>query len=227
MGKVYTEADLAAAWESGYWNGTSHAGPLNDAAVAQKNPYAGKGTTPAKACKVPLKTEKGHGVPVKESAAASEPTPHQGVDPMPQTIKAPTAVRELIEDAARLGLKPSSHVAGLDWEAVRGMPMDEVMDLTESHGVSLADLVPKTEGTAAASPPAGYALAKGCSGWWEGPATQGSGWRIIACWEADTNVHGVELWVNGMVDLSLSDAVALAAALTSATAVPLKSMENK
>ena len=76
MSGVYTEADLAAAWESGYWHGTSHEGPLNDAAVNVKNPYRVKGATPAKACKVALKTEKGHGVPVKESATASEPTPN-------------------------------------------------------------------------------------------------------------------------------------------------------
>jgi hypothetical protein len=30
---------LAAAWESGYWAGTSHTGPLNDAAVSARNPY--------------------------------------------------------------------------------------------------------------------------------------------------------------------------------------------
>jgi hypothetical protein len=32
-------AMLAEAWESGYWNGTSHEGPLTDAAVSAKNPY--------------------------------------------------------------------------------------------------------------------------------------------------------------------------------------------
>ncbi|MDI3194802.1 hypothetical protein QK290_10625 [Pseudarthrobacter sp. AL07] len=40
--RTYSEADLAAAWESGYWHGTSHTGPLNDAAVAAKNPYIKK-----------------------------------------------------------------------------------------------------------------------------------------------------------------------------------------
>jgi len=74
MGKVYTEADMAAAWESGYWHGTSHEGPLNDAAVAAKNPYKAQGATPAKSCKVALKTEKGRGAPYQESATASEPT---------------------------------------------------------------------------------------------------------------------------------------------------------
>lgn len=54
-----TKADLAAAWESGYWHGTSHQGPLNDAAVAAKNPY---------------KTTEGRGALAKESATASEPT---------------------------------------------------------------------------------------------------------------------------------------------------------
>ncbi|MEQ4568000.1 hypothetical protein [Paenarthrobacter sp. CAP02] len=78
MSRAYTKADLnaamAEAWESGYWQGTSNEGPLNDAAVAAKNPHKTQGTTPAKACKVALKTEKGSGVPVKESATASEPT---------------------------------------------------------------------------------------------------------------------------------------------------------
>ncbi|MGY4543135.1 hypothetical protein ACVWY0_003063 [Arthrobacter sp. UYNi723] len=41
-GRTYTEADLAAAWESGYWHGTSHTGPLNDVAVRGKNPYTKK-----------------------------------------------------------------------------------------------------------------------------------------------------------------------------------------
>jgi hypothetical protein len=29
----------AAAWSSGYWHGTSHTGPLNEAIVEAKNPY--------------------------------------------------------------------------------------------------------------------------------------------------------------------------------------------
>ncbi|WP_104062743.1 hypothetical protein [Arthrobacter sp. 4R501] len=73
MSKVYTEADLAAAWESGYWHGTSHEGPLNDAAVAAKNPYRVKGITPAKACKVALKKEKDRDASPK-SVTAEEPT---------------------------------------------------------------------------------------------------------------------------------------------------------
>lgn len=39
MSRSYTRAEMAAAWESGYWHGTSHEGPLNEAAVAAKNPY--------------------------------------------------------------------------------------------------------------------------------------------------------------------------------------------
>ncbi len=39
MKYLYTLADMAAAWESGYWHGTTHTGPLNDAAVKSKNPY--------------------------------------------------------------------------------------------------------------------------------------------------------------------------------------------
>ncbi|MDV8148537.1 hypothetical protein [Arthrobacter sp. B10-11] len=58
MSARYTEADLAAAWESGYWHGMSHEGPRNDAAVSAKNPHRAQGITPAKACKVSLKTEK-------------------------------------------------------------------------------------------------------------------------------------------------------------------------
>ncbi|WP_024366181.1 hypothetical protein [Arthrobacter sp. TB 26] len=75
MSAVYTEEDLAAAWESGYWRGTSHEGPLNDAAVNVKNPYRVKGATPAKTCKVALKTEKDRDTLAKESVTASEPTP--------------------------------------------------------------------------------------------------------------------------------------------------------
>lgn len=78
MVRTYTEADLAAAWESGYWNGTSHEGPLNNAAVDAKNPYRQhaeepRGITPAKACKVALKTEKDRDASAK-SVTASEPT---------------------------------------------------------------------------------------------------------------------------------------------------------
>lgn len=72
MSGVYTEADLAAAWESGYWHGTSHEGPLNDAAVTAKNPYRVKGLTPAKACKVALKTKDRDASP--KSVTALEPT---------------------------------------------------------------------------------------------------------------------------------------------------------
>jgi len=72
---AYTEADLAAAWESGYWHGTSHEGPLNDAAVSVNNPYRAEGITPAKACKVSLKTEKDRDASPK-SVTASESTNH-------------------------------------------------------------------------------------------------------------------------------------------------------
>jgi hypothetical protein len=63
-----TDAELAAAWESGYWHGTSHQGPLNDAAVAAKNPYKVKGITPAKSCKVALKTDKSHGARAEDQS---------------------------------------------------------------------------------------------------------------------------------------------------------------
>ncbi len=79
MGHTYSKADLAAAWDSGYWNGTSHEGPLNGAVVDARNPYRqhedeARGSTPAKACRIRLKTEKGHGAPDQETATASEPT---------------------------------------------------------------------------------------------------------------------------------------------------------
>ena len=76
MSAGYTEADLAAAWEAGYWRGTSHEGPLNDTAVAAQNPHHNKGTTPAKACNVALKTNNGPGSLAKESTGpvANRPT---------------------------------------------------------------------------------------------------------------------------------------------------------
>lgn len=46
--QVYRRAEIvaalgiatpAAAWSSGYWHGTSHAGPLTDEIVEAKNPY--------------------------------------------------------------------------------------------------------------------------------------------------------------------------------------------
>ncbi|MBE4716754.1 hypothetical protein [Pseudarthrobacter sp. AB1] len=40
--RTYTEADLAIAFERGYWRGVDHKGPLNDAAVRAKNPYTKK-----------------------------------------------------------------------------------------------------------------------------------------------------------------------------------------
>ena len=85
MSASYTEADLAAAWESGYWRGTSHKGPLNDAAVAAKNPYRGspraEGSTPAKACKVALKKEKDRDAsPKSVTAVEPQPNPRLGKD---------------------------------------------------------------------------------------------------------------------------------------------------
>jgi hypothetical protein len=47
---------------------TSHQGPLNDAAVAAKNPYKVKGITPAKSCKVALKTDKSHGARAEDQS---------------------------------------------------------------------------------------------------------------------------------------------------------------
>ena len=59
MGRTYSQADMAAAWDSAYWHGTSHQGPLNSAAVNAKNPY--------------LKTEKDRDASPK-SVTASEST---------------------------------------------------------------------------------------------------------------------------------------------------------
>lgn len=72
MSASYTEADLAIAFERGYWRGVDHKGPLNDAAIAAKNPYRAQGVTPAKACKVSLKTEKDRDASPK-SVTATEP----------------------------------------------------------------------------------------------------------------------------------------------------------
>ncbi|MEO5314204.1 hypothetical protein PV772_08790 [Pseudarthrobacter sp. CC12] len=80
MEKVYTKADMAAAWDSAYWHGTSHQGPLNSAVVNAKNPYLQDAnmvpaTTPAKACKVTLKTKKGRGESnANQNTTSSEPT---------------------------------------------------------------------------------------------------------------------------------------------------------
>lgn len=82
-----TEADLAAAWEAGYWRGLDHTGPLNDAAIAAKNPF---------------KTEKDRDASPK-SVTASEPTPRKKIL-MQQTIKTPTTVRELGDIAEKLNV---------------------------------------------------------------------------------------------------------------------------
>lgn len=37
--RTFTAADLAEAWNSGYWHGIDHAGPMNDAAINANNPY--------------------------------------------------------------------------------------------------------------------------------------------------------------------------------------------
>lgn len=57
---MITEADLAAPWESGYWHGTSHEGPLNDAALAAKNPH---------------KKNSGPDTPAKKSVQTANETP--------------------------------------------------------------------------------------------------------------------------------------------------------
>lgn len=66
-----SDDELAAAWNSGYWHGTCHDGPLNDAAVEAQNPYRIQGQTPAKLCKVPLKTDDRDAL-AKEHVTATE-----------------------------------------------------------------------------------------------------------------------------------------------------------
>lgn len=81
--KTYTEADMEAAraeaWQSGYWYGTCHEGPVTDAAVRAKNPHIPSGLTPAKVAKVALKTDRDRGASTK-SATVSETDPHQEGD---------------------------------------------------------------------------------------------------------------------------------------------------
>lgn len=92
-GRTYTAADLAAAWESGYWRGTSHEGPLNDAAVAAKNPHK--------------KEESDAGSPAKKNADAATETPTNKEIPVNNLTKTPATVRELAQQASAQGVKPS------------------------------------------------------------------------------------------------------------------------
>lgn len=66
-GRTYTEADMATAWESGYWWGTMHEGPLNDAAVRAKNPHIDSAVK-----------ENDAGSPAKKNTDAAAETNHQG-----------------------------------------------------------------------------------------------------------------------------------------------------
>lgn len=111
MGGAYTEADMAAAWDSAYWHGTSHQGPLNSAAVNARNPYLKDAsitptTTPTKACRVALKTKKDRDASPK-SVTASEPANSKKEIPMDKVSNAPATVRELAEQAAEQGMSPS------------------------------------------------------------------------------------------------------------------------
>lgn len=63
MSRLYTEADLAAAWESGYWHGTSHTGPLNEGGVKARNPHA--------------KEESDAGSPTKKNTDAASENTHE------------------------------------------------------------------------------------------------------------------------------------------------------
>lgn len=99
MGRTYTEADMAAAWESGYWHGTSHEGPLNDAAVAEKNPHK--------------KEESDAGSLAKESTDAATETPTNKEIPVNQLTKMPATVRDLAEQAIAQGVKPSDLLASI------------------------------------------------------------------------------------------------------------------
>lgn len=93
-GRTYTEADLAAAWESGYWHGSSHQGPLNDAVVRARNPHL-------------KKEESDAGSPAKKNADAATETPTNKEIPVNQLTKTPATVRELAQQASAQGVKPS------------------------------------------------------------------------------------------------------------------------
>lgn len=88
---MITAADIAAAWESGYWRGTSHTGPLNDAAVSATNPHK----------------ENDRDALAKEHATASGNTPTKEQIPMPKTIKIPRTVTDLVHLATELEMLPS------------------------------------------------------------------------------------------------------------------------
>ncbi|MDZ4351350.1 MAG: hypothetical protein U1B81_01825 [Arthrobacter sp.] len=83
-----TRADLAIAFERGYWRGVDHKGPLNGAAVAALNPYKKSG----------LDTS------AKKSVQTATETPTNEEIPLNKSIKYPATVREAGDIAQSLGL---------------------------------------------------------------------------------------------------------------------------
>ena len=82
---AYTEADLAAVWESGYWHGASH----EDAAVTAKNPH---------------KEKSGLDTSAKKSVQTATETPINEEIPLNKSTKYPATVREAAEMAHALGM---------------------------------------------------------------------------------------------------------------------------
>lgn len=75
---------MAEAWASGYWHGTSHTGPLNEAAVNAKNPHRNG-----------------------NSSEGKESTPDKKKVLMNQVTKWPATVTDLVNLAVERGMKPS------------------------------------------------------------------------------------------------------------------------
>ncbi|MHA7153624.1 hypothetical protein [Arthrobacter sp. TMN-50] len=88
---MITAANLAEAWSSGYWNGTSHTGPLNDAAVDEKNPHRNANSS-----------EGNNQTPVKKKVLMNQPS------------KWPATVQAFLRLADEMGVKPSELLEQLE-----------------------------------------------------------------------------------------------------------------
>ncbi|MEE2529154.1 hypothetical protein V1639_08940 [Pseudarthrobacter sp. J75] len=152
-GRTYTKADLAAAWESGYWRGTSHEGPLNDAAVAAKNPHK--------------KEESDAGSPAKKNADAATETPTNKEIPVNKLTKTPATVRELADQAAAQGVKPSEFLRML---TLIPTPPQGFTPNYEFFNDAEPDLVD-----------------------YSAPAIERPGYKILSSWTPD---GGLRLWID-------------------------------
>ncbi|MGG5172684.1 hypothetical protein ACQR35_10965 [Pseudarthrobacter sp. J1738] len=163
-------------------------------------------TTPAKACKIRLKTEKDRDALAKEHATANETITYQGVSSMNKTIKTPITVQEFFKLATELEMDASELLDLLNDALGENWWEPELGDASFKLDFDNFKV------------PEGFRPMDEVVGSFVGKGIERDRWTIISEWDSHTGKFSLTYWTHDDGEMTWQETLAYAQDLMEMTA---------